>query len=125
MDEHEITNRLAITNLDFDSVNLSTIFRIFESVIGPSIVRISLFGTERSQQYAIAEFTDKRHAKDAYDSIDGLEIEATGNIFDLSFVPADFKGDTLLDDCSNPCGYENTNKANKRCSMDESLDTII
>lgn len=119
MSKDEITTRLAITNMDFDSVALSTIFKIFESIIGNKISKISLFGTGQNEQYAVVEFTDKRHAKEAYDSIDGLEIETTGNIFDLSFVPTAFKGDVLLSECYSSYDYKGPKETGKRRCVDE------
>ena len=41
--------------------------------------------------YAIAEFDSAASARRVYDEIDGTEMEATANIFDLRFVPEEME----------------------------------
>lgn len=121
MDINEITNRLAITDLDFNVVNLPTIFKIFESIIGNYVVKISLYSMNETQQYAVVEFYDDSTAKSAYDDLDGVEIESTGHIFNLSFVPDDYKPDQLIDECYNSKEYNDSKTIGKNQGINEDM----
>lgn len=96
MNESELTIQLAVTELDFELIKLPTIFKISELIVGNGVAKISLFDQEKHGQYAIVELSDEECAKNAYIDTDGIEIENSGHIFNLSFIPAVFARDPVL-----------------------------
>lgn len=116
-----MTSRLAIVNLDFESIKPSVLFKMFESMIGSGVLKISLFKTSKCEQYAIVEFRNKTYAKEAYEAMDGVTIEATENILDLSFVPDDFEYDSLLEECDNSRDSRDYMKIHTRSRIHEDM----
>ncbi|KAM0681197.1 hypothetical protein GINT2_000392 [Glugoides intestinalis] len=106
IEDSSVTDRLAISHIDFDKISLPLIFKVFESFVGDQIVNISLFQTDKYELYAIAKFTKRMYAKKAYEMTEGLKLEDTYCTFDLSFVPDDFVLDKLIDSCTESVEYE-------------------
>lgn len=123
-EESNVTDRLAISNIDFDTVSLPFIFKVFESFIGDKIVNISLFESENCTQYAIAKFTKRMYAKKAYEMTEGLKLEGTNCIFDLSFVPSDFALDKLIDECTESGQFEKRLEILYKNTVDENMIDI-
>lgn len=57
---------------------------------------ISLSEHEKHSQYAIVDYIDKERVRNAYNDIEGIEIENSGLIFNPSFIPAVFVRDPVL-----------------------------
>lgn len=85
--EDSITKRLAITDLNFDKVQIGWLMKIFEGLLEKKIVSIKLYVSKKSQQFAVAEFENSEDSKKIYDLCDGIEIEDLKEIFNLSFIP--------------------------------------
>lgn len=100
----QVTKRLAITGIDFEACTSPKIFRILESVVNNAVLTVSLHRSSQGTLYGVVELTNNEAAKKVYDAIDGFEIENTGNIFDLSFIPDDAVLTTPLDMCTSSDG---------------------
>lgn len=119
--ETAMTKKLAITGVDFNSVTLACIFRVFESVVGDRVVRTRLYFTDRGESYSVIEFKDASSAKEAYAFCDGMEVEQTGSIFNLSFVPEDAELDSLAEECDSSRDFVHGRSANKRVEINEDM----
>lgn len=116
-----ITKRIAITDIDFEEIALPTIFRIFESEVDQRIIRIGLYNSAKAQLYAICEFKSQEFSKKVYDNLDGVEIEKTGNIFNLSFIPDDFELDTLIAECTDSEDFRGIADKGQKIEIDENM----
>lgn len=121
MDVEGVTNRLAVTEIDFEQHKLHTLFKVFESVVGDAVVKVSLFQPDASACYAIVEFRDRKSAKEAYDALDGVEIENSGSTLNLSFVPDEFEHDALVDECSCADNYEEMLERDRGVEINEDM----
>lgn len=119
--DSEITTRLAVTEVDFEEMTLPTIYRIFESEVGGSINRITLYNGENALIYAVAEFSSKQAAKKAYDNLDGVELEKTGNVLNLSFIPDDFTLDKAVNECTSSKEFKGVQAVAKKEERDENM----
>lgn len=116
-----MTNKLAIVGIDFDSITLPCIFKVFESVVGDGVVRAQLYLTGQGDRYSVVEFKDISTAKEAYSFCDGIEVEQTGNVFNLSFVPDDAELDSLVEECENSREFTYNRRLRKKVTMDEDM----
>jgi len=118
---NSITSRLAATGIDFGVSSLPKVFRIFESLAGDGILKISLFSSSEQKLYLIADFKNSETAKHIYDLIDGFAIEDTSSIFNFSFVPDDFELDTPLCECTSSEEFTGTEQEDKEHGIDENM----
>lgn len=116
-----ITKRLAVSDIDFEIVHISLIFKIMESFVDDKIKHIGLYETENGYMYALADFEDKNSAEEAYKTLDGTEIEMSGVVFNLSFVPDDFEVDNLIEECRSSENYRKIRKETKKRQLDEDM----
>lgn len=116
-----ITRRLAVSDIDFEAIHISLIFKIVESFVEDKIKHIGLFETENGWMYAIAEFEDENAAEQTYRVLDNTEIEMSGIVFNLSFVPDDFKTDNLIEECRSSDNYRRYRRESKNKQIDENM----
>lgn len=121
---NNVTSKLAISNLNFEEIKPSFIFKAFESFVGAGISKICIYETSNGDQYGIAYFNTVEDAMTVYKTAEGLEIENTGSVFDLSFVLDDFIPDELIDTCdgTRKIGKIETNK--RKSKFDENMIEI-
>lgn len=79
---------------------------MFESAVGKKIQNIKLYSQEDGSQYAVATLDQIKSAKEAFQFLDGTEIEKTGHILNLSYVPADMDLDELIQECITSKAFE-------------------
>lgn len=116
-----ITNRLAIVDVDFEEITLPTIFKMIESIVNQRIIKISLYNRNNVDLYLVCEFKSKEYARIAYDSLDGVEIEKTGNVFNMSFIPDDLELDTLVSECTDSEKFKEVGIKNKKIDINEDM----
>lgn len=116
----EMTRKLAITGVD-DSITSPCIFRVFESVVGDGVECVQLYSTTEGRCYFIVGFKSLSLAKRAYDLCDGVEIEQTGNVLNLSFVPEDMELDSLVEECESSRDFVHFRNAGRKMVLDESM----
>lgn len=75
------------TGDDGDSVDFDA-----DSDVPESQANLRDYEEQRTRYYyAVAEFSSLSTASKVYDELDGLEFSSSGRLFDLQFIPADFK----------------------------------
>ena len=120
-----VTNRIAITNLDFDEISLPTLFKIFESEVENKILKISLFSSSNQEMYAICDFKNKNDAYRAYTTFDGIQIEKTKHSLNLSFIPDNFIiNQKPISECTNSENFKPVIENSKTKEYDENMIEI-
>ena len=123
--EKDATNRLAITDIDFDEVTIPTIFKILESEAYGKIIKITLYAGSNSQLYAVCEFKSKKDAMHVYSVLDGIQIERSGHSLNLSFIPDDFVlDDQLVSECTSSENFQIIKDSPQRIELDENMIEI-
>lgn len=112
------TTKLAITDLDFSKYDVSYLYKIFESVVNKNIIKVQLYNSNTSK-YAIATFKDVKSSSSAYQFCDGTEIETSGHILNLSYVPNGMEFDTLEDECTDSVNFKYTSFNQPKHQFDE------
>jgi len=82
-----VSRRLAVTEINTRVVTCSWIFKIMENLLGGKVISVKMYASPQSIPYYIVEFEHERDAKRIYDQYDGVSIEDTSELFNLSFVP--------------------------------------
>lgn len=95
----EITKRLAVSNLNREKVPIQWLFKIIETLLEKKIVSIRTYLSKKNTAFSVVEFFDSDDAKKLYDFCDGLQIEDTKEVFDLSFIPESMEFEDPLDEC--------------------------
>ncbi|KAI5147998.1 hypothetical protein ENBRE01_0058 [Enteropsectra breve] len=133
MTESEITKRLAMTDINTDIVTLPWIFKIVEGVSDKCAIKeIKSYVSKTGAVYCILEFADAESAKSIYNLCDGIEIEQTGEYFNLSFVPEGMEFANEIEKCSTAAHFDyNAHVGRIKCYgdmleiSDEDLDAAI
>lgn len=116
------SNRIAVTDIDFDKINMPHIFKIFESIVGNRIQSVGLYQDGGSEcKYAIAIFKDSESAYQVYEICDGVEVGQSGLFLNLSFVPDDMELDEPEEFCENSKNFVFNNEMNKKVIFNEDM----
>lgn len=103
--EAQVTRRLAAENIDTERVPIQWLFKIIENVIGKRPESLAKYIRADGSSYCIIGFADPSDARRVYDFCDGLLIEDTREVFDLSFVPDSLQLSNPVDICTDIDGY--------------------
>lgn len=115
-----MTKKLAIVGID-NSITPPCIFRVLESVVGDGVICVQLYSTAEGAHYFVAEFKSIGLARRAYDLCDGMEIERTGNVLNLSFVPENAELDMLIEACESSKDFVHHRSAGRKTVLDEDM----
>lgn len=129
MSEDFITEKLAISDLDFEKINIEWIMTIFERILNKKLNSIKLFASKSGKEFAVAEFDEIKDAKEIYDFCDGFEIEDTHELFNLSFVPKNIELGEPIKVCKDSSNFKfgkNSKKSNMSAAemIDVSNDEV-
>jgi len=100
-----VTKRLAARNLDPEKIQPRWLLRIVETIIEKKIVSVKTCLSKKKELVHVIEFSEREDAKRIYDFCDGLLIEDTRELFDLSFVPDSVDFGAPLDECRDSAGF--------------------
>lgn len=120
--ELHITKRLAAKNLNPEKIPVGWLYIIMEGILEKSIVSVKTYITPKSGLVYVIEFYEKEDAKRIYDFCDGLLIEDTKEVFDLSFIPEHIKFDAPIDECLDNKGFQYQKPTSKAIDYDKMID---
>jgi len=116
------SNRVAVTDIDFDKINVPHIFKIFESIVGNRVQNVGLYQDEGSgSNYAVATFKNSESAYQAYEICDGVEVGQSGVFMNLSFVPDDMQLGEPEEFCEDSKDFVFNNEMNKKVVVNEDM----
>ncbi|KAI4291930.1 hypothetical protein PAPHI01_1204 [Pancytospora philotis] len=118
-----ITKRLAARGLDMEKIPLQRLFKIVEGILERKPLGVSTHTTKSGSSYCVIEFEDKADAGRIYEFCEGLQIEDTKEIFDLSFIPDAMDVGPAAEECRTSAGYRFKRGAEKEIDYEDMIES--